>query len=286
MTQTDNSMKGKICMVTGATSGIGEATARALAQMGATVIAVGRNPEKSSAVVNRIKQEARNPLVEFMLADLSSQKAIHQLAEEFKGRHHRLDVLINNAGGFFVTRHVSVDEIEMTFALNHLGYFLLTNLLLDVLRASAPSRVVNVSALLHRFARLNFDDLQNQKRYSGWRVYRESKLANVLFTYELARRLEGSGVTANALHPGVVASNLGANNRAARLLRRATNVLPVFISPEEGAQAIVYLATSPEMETANGKYFEKQKAVPSSKASYDKATAAQLWQVSQAMVRL
>ena len=185
-----------------------------------------------------------------------------------------------------MARQESVDGIEMTFALNHLGYFLLTNLLLDMLKASVPARIINVSALLHRYARLDFDDLQNRKRYSGWRVYRESKLAIVMFTYELARRLEKTGVTVNVLHPGVVATNLGANNWAARLFRRVTNVLPVFISPEQGAQTMIYLATSPEVEGVTGKYFVKEKAVPSSQDSYDMTAAKRLWQMSQAMTGL
>ncbi len=279
-------MNGKVCLVTGATSGIGEVTARTLAQMGATVIAVGRDPQRGAATLDRIKKVAPNAQVEFMLADLSSQAQIRQLAQEFKRKYSRLDVLVNNAGALFVRRHESVDGIEMTFALNHLGYFLLTNLLLDVLKNSASSRIVNVSALLHKYARLDFDDLQNQKRYAGWRAYRESKLANVLFTCEQARRLEGTGVTVNALHPGVIASNLGANNRGARLLRRLTNVLPIFISPEQGAQTIIYLATSPEVKDVTGKYFEKEKEAQSSPASHDRAAAKRLWQLSEILTGL
>ncbi len=278
-------MSGKICMVTGATSGIGAVTARALAQQGATVIVVGRNPEKAAATVDHIKQQTGNPVVEFMLADLSSQKEIRQLVQQFKSRYHHLHVLVNNAGSIFLARQESVDGIEMTFALNHLGYFLLTNMLLDTLKVSAPSRIINVSALLHERAKINFDDLQNQKMYIGVQAYPQSKLCNLLFTYELARRLEGTGVTVNALHPGVVATNLGVNNnRIGRLLRRLINL--ALISPEEGAQTIIYLATAPNVEAVTGQYFVKQKAVSSSEASYDRAAAKRLWRVSAELTGL
>ncbi len=278
-------MSGKICMVTGATSGIGAVTARVLAQQGATVIVVGRNPEKAAATVGHIKQQTGNPVVESMLADLSSQKEIRQLVQQFKSRYHHLHVLVNNAGSIFLARQESVDGIEMTFALNHLGYFLLTNLLLDTLKVSAPSRIINVSALLHERAKINFDDLQNQKMYIGVQAYPQSKLCNLLFTYGLARRLEGTGITVNALHPGVVATNLGVNNnRIGRLLRRLINL--ALISPEEGAQTIIYLATAPNVEAVTGQYFVKQKAVPSSEASYDRAAAKRLWRVSAELTGL
>lgn len=285
MTESDKPMCNDICMVTGATSGIGAATAGALARRGAAVIIVGRNPEKSAATVNLIKQQTGNARVEFILADMSSQRETHQLVQQFKNRYQHLDVLVNNAGALFMTRRQSIDGIEMTFALNHLAYFLLTNLLLDTLKASAPSRVVNVSALLHRQAQINFDDLQNRKKYVGGQVYARSKLCNLLFTYELARRLEGTGVTVNALHPGVVATNLGVNSsRIGRLMRRLVNV--VLISPEEGAQTIIYLATSREVEGITGKYFVKQKAVLSSRESYDLTAAKRLWQVSAELTGL
>lgn len=272
MVDLNKPMNSKICMVTGATSGIGKMIAKMLAQQGARVIVVGRNAEKSAATVNQIKQQTGNPAVQFMLADLSSQKEIHQLVHQFQSRHQHLHVLVNDAAALFLARQQSVDGIEMTFALNHLAYFLLTNLLLDTLKASAPARIVNISARLHKGARINFDDLQNQKRYMGLRAYKESKLANVLFTYDLARRLEGTGVTVNALEPEVVAF--------ARMFKRLTNMYPPFTSPEQGAQTAIYLATSPEVGGVTGKYFAKKKAVPSSQASYDEATARRLWQVS------
>lgn len=285
MTTPNTSMNGKVCMVTGATSGIGQVTALALAQRGATVIAVGRSQEKSAALVEQIERQTGSTTVEYMLADLSSQQEIRRLAQQFQGRYQRLDVLVNNAGGLFISRQQSVDGIEMTFALNHLSYFLLTNLLLDTLKASAPSRIVNVASDAHESARLDFDDLQGQRRYSGIQAYGRSKLANILFTYELARRLAGTGVTVNTLHPGVVATNFGANNgRLARVLRRVANL--VSISPDQGAQTSIYLATSPDVEGVTGQYFVKQKAVPSSKASYDKAAAERLWRVSEELTGL
>jgi NAD(P)-dependent dehydrogenase (short-subunit alcohol dehydrogenase family) len=220
-----------------------------------------------------------------MVADLSAQQGVRQLAETFKGRHQRLDVLVNNAGAFFMSRRENVDGIEMTLALNHLGYFLLTNLLLDTLKASAPARIVNVSSAAHERAQIDFDALQGDGKYRGMQSYGQSKLANVLFTYELARRLEGTGVTVNALHPGLVATNFGANNGwFVSLIKRLVTVFS--ISAEEGAQTSIYLATSPEVEGVTGKYFVNQQPVPSSPASYDEATASRLWQVSAEMTAL
>jgi NAD(P)-dependent dehydrogenase (short-subunit alcohol dehydrogenase family) len=285
MANSANLMQGKVCMVTGATSGIGLVTARALARQGATLIVVGRNPERGAATLSRIQQETGNSAVELMLADLSAQAQVRQLASEVQRRFAHLDVLINNAGALFTRRQLSTDGIEMTFALNHLAYFLLTNLLLDSLKASATARIVNVSSEAHRDARLDFADLQGQHRYSGWRAYARSKLANILFTYELARRLEGTSVVANALHPGFVATNFGRNNRGitAMFLRIAQLAA---ISPEKGAQTIIYLATSPEVKGITGGYFVKQKAERSSQVSYDRAAAERLWQVSAELTRL
>lgn len=273
-----HNMNGKVCVVTGATSGIGKLTAHGLARQGATVVLVGRNAEKSATVVDEIRQQTGNPAVEFMLADLSSQEDIRRLAHQFQVRHQRIHVLVNDAAALFPKRQQSVDGIEMTFALNHLAYFLLTNLLLDTLKGSAPARIVNVSARLHRGANINFDDIQNLEKYNGWRAYKESKLANVLFTYELAQRLEGTGVTVNAMEPEVVAF--------VRLFQRLTGTYPPFISPEQGAQTAIYLATSPEVESVTGKYFANQKAVPSSNESYDEAAARRLWQVSAELTGL
>jgi len=282
MIDYSDTMNGKICMVTGATSGVGRETARSLAQGGGTVILVGRNPEKGTAASEEIKRETHNPKVEFMRADLSVQREIRQLVEEFKSQYDRLDMLVNNAGAFFLWRQESVDGIEMTFALNHLGYFLLTNLLLDTLIASAPARIINVSSGSHEGETINFDNLQGKRRYSGFRAYGQSKLANILFTYELARRLDGTGVTVNALHPGFVATSIGTNNGwIVRAIRPLMNLFA--ISVEQGAQTSIYLATSPTVEGVTGKYFFKCEVVRSSDASYDLAAAERLWQVSTEM---
>ncbi|MBI3988380.1 MAG: SDR family oxidoreductase [candidate division NC10 bacterium] len=278
-------MHGKVAMVTGATSGLGLVTARALAQQGARVIVVGRNADRGAATVRHIQQETGNPAVELLVADLSVQAQVRRLASEVQTRFPRLEVLVNNAGALFTRRLLSLDGLEMTFALNHLGYFLLTNLLLDTLRANLPARIVNVSSEAHRGAQINFADLQGAQRYSGWRAYAQSKLANLLFTYELARRLEGSGITANAVHPGFVATNFGRNNRGVQaLLWRVLHV--AALSPEQGAQTIIYLATSPEVEGLTGRYFVKNQAVPSSKESYDSTAAQRLWQVSAELTGL
>jgi NAD(P)-dependent dehydrogenase (short-subunit alcohol dehydrogenase family) len=273
------SLQGKVCLVTGATSGIGKVTARELALRGATVVIVARNPDKARATVEQILDETGNRKVEALLADLSSQQRIRELALHFREHHSRLDVLVNNAGGIWLKRQVTVDGLEMTFAVNHLAYFLLSHLLLDVLKASAPSRIVNVSSRAHRGARLDFGDLQNERRYRGWRAYTQSKLANLLFTYELARRLQSSGVTANALHPGFVATGFAANNGwKGRLWQLVARFLA--INSKEGARTIVYLATSPDVERISGKYFDREQLIPSSAASYDDASARRLWEVS------
>ena len=305
MAHSDKPMQGKVCLVTGAASGIGAMTAHALAQQGAAVVLVDRNSEKGAVTVSQIKQRTGNPAVELMGADLSVQQEIRQLAQQFRSHYQRLDVLLNNAGAIFPRRQETIDGIEMTFALNHLGYFLLTNLLLDTIRASVPARIINVSSRAHARAQINFDDLQKSRSsYHGLRAYEQSKLAIVLFTYELARRLEGTGVTVNTLHPGVVATNFATNNggavgllmrmvatnfaanngRGAGLLTRLLSF--AFVSPEQGAQTSIYLTTSPEVEGVTGKYFVKQKAIPSSPASYDTATASRLWQVSAEMTGL
>ncbi len=285
MTNRDNPMKGSVCMVTGATSGIGKVTALRLAQQGTTVVVVGRSMEKSEATVRQIEQQTGNSSVEFMLADSSSQQDIRQLAEGFKRRYQRLDVLVNNAGAIMFSRQESVDGIEMTLALNHLSYFLLTDLLLEPLKSGAPSRIINVSSSAHSKAKMDFDDLQSLKRYRGFRAYARSKLANLLFTYELAKRLEGTGITVNALHPGLVATNLMANNgRIGRLLRVLLSLKG--ISEEEGAQTSIFLATSPEVEGNTGQYFVNQMAVQSSPASYDKSAAGRLWQASAELTGL
>jgi NAD(P)-dependent dehydrogenase (short-subunit alcohol dehydrogenase family) len=278
-------MNGKTCLVTGATSGIGKETALALARRGASVIVVGRNPAKGADTVRWIRQQTGNDSVDLMLADLSSQLQVRRLAEDFKEKYQHLHVLVNNAGAVMLSRRESEDGIEMTWALNHLGYFLLTNLLLDVLRASAPSRIVNVSSGAHRRVELDFADLQGRKRYRGFGAYARSKLANLLFTYELAARIEGTGVTVNALHPGLVATNLpGGNGLFGSVLTFLLGLRGM--RPEAGARTAVYLAASSEVDGVSGLYFVKQKAVRSSRASYDLASAGRLWQVSVEMTGL
>jgi NAD(P)-dependent dehydrogenase (short-subunit alcohol dehydrogenase family) len=283
MATASTSMTGKVTLVTGATSGIGAVTAQALAGRDATVVLVGRDRERSAATVEQIKRETGNQAIDYLLADLSSQAEIRRLADEFLSRYDRLDVLVNNAGAMFWSRQETVDGLERTFALNHLSYFLLTNLLLDRLKASGPARIVSVSSDAHQGAQMNFDDLQGKRSYSGMRAYGQSKLANVLFTYELARRLNGTVVTANALHPGFVGTNFAANNGG--IIRLVMSILHRFaLSPEQGAQTSIYLATSPEVEGVTGKYFERSKPAPSSKLSYDETVARRLWDVSGALI--
>lgn len=272
-------MAGKTCLVTGATAGIGRVTALQLAHLGANVVIVGRNPAKCAVTAIEIREETGNPAVEFLVADLSSQDEIRRLAKAFKERHHRLDVLVNNAGALHLGREKSVDGIEKTFALNHLAYFMLTNLLLDVMVDSVPARIVSVSSSAHEVGRLTVKDAHAPRRYFGWRAYSRSKLCNVLFTYELARRLKGTGVTVNALDPGLVATNFLTNNG---LLGRFGNLLlgARGISVEEGAQTSVYAASSPDMEGLTGKYMVKKRSVRSSKRSYDEEQQAALWEAS------
>jgi retinol dehydrogenase-12 len=249
-----------------------------LARLGARVLLVGRSLAKCAAVAEQIRSQTGRE-VEPLLADLSSQHEVRELARQVRERSPRLDVLINNAGGLWLKREQTVDGLEMTFAVNHLAYFLLTNLLLETLQASAPARVVNVASEAHRKATLDFDDLQGERHYGGWRAYCRSKLANILFTYELARRLEGSGVTANTLHPGWVATGFGKNSGwRGQLLALAAKCLA--ISPERGAQTMLYLASAPNVQGVNGQYFVRCRPVRSSPASYDEAAAKRLWQIS------
>ena len=271
-------------MVTGATSGIGEVTAEALAKLDAIVIVVGRNLEKSISTVNRIRAKTGNSEVEYILADFAKQGEVRKLAETFIGNYNYLHVLVNNAGAVFGKR-METDGIEMTFAVNHLAPFLLTNLLLDTIKRSVPARIINVSSLLHSRANMNFEDLNATRGYDLMNAYGQSKLANILFTYELANRLEGSGVTVNALHPGLVATNLGSNNGG--LKSKMWRVISKFgMSPEEGAKTSIFLATSPEVANVTGKYFEKQKIVSSSKESYDKSASEKLWRISSELTEL
>jgi NAD(P)-dependent dehydrogenase (short-subunit alcohol dehydrogenase family) len=293
------SLKGKVVLVTGATSGIGEVTARVLAAMGAETVLVGRSPQKTARVADAIRAATGSQGVSYLTADCSSQAQVHALAAAFRGRFDRLDVLVNNVGAWFKTRQLSVDGIEMTFALNHLSSFLLTHLLLDLLQAAKSARVVNVSSEAHRGARLNFLDLQNARGYSGQKAYAQSKLANLYFTYGLAATLNADreslnplpeagerlpeevpdlGITVNALHPGLVDTPFhrsgGMPGWMQGLLRLGA------ITPEEGALTSIYLASSPEVAGISGQYFFKNRVVSSSHRSYSMDTARKLWDCS------
>jgi NAD(P)-dependent dehydrogenase (short-subunit alcohol dehydrogenase family) len=281
---TDNGMTGKLVLVTGGTGGIGEVAARELARKGAKVVIVGRNPQKTATVAEQIKVQSGNPTVEYLLGDLSLKSEVRRVADEFKQRFDHLDVLLNNAGGFFSQRQVTSEGLEYTFALNHLNYFLLTKSLLEVLNATGKARVVNVSSGAHVAARLNFDDLQNERKYSGWDVYSKSKLMNIYFTYEMARRVN-HGLTVNALHPGFVATNFGLNNRWLMGWGVKLSQKLFARTPEQGAQTSIYLASSPEVEDVSGKYFADCRAILSSPVSYDQPSARLLWETSEEMIQ-
>lgn len=249
--------------------------------MGARVGLICRTPAKCEDAKSAILQAVPSAELDGFTADLSSQAEIRRVAADIKRTYPKIDVLINNAGIVENTFKRSVDGIEMTFAVNHLAYFLLTNLLLEPIKAAAPSRIINVSSAAHFGARMDFDNLQGEKGYNGWRAYSQSKLANILFTYELARRLAGTGVTVNCLHPGVIGTKLFRN------LGIINTLAGIFLaSPEKGAETSVYLASSPEVEGVTGKYFDNKRAVPSSSASYNEADAKRLWQISAELTHL
>ena len=276
----------KTVLITGGTGGIGRAAAIGLASMGARVGITGRDRARVEVAAAEITRASGNPAVDVFVADLSSQAEVRQLAAEVLAAYPRLDVLLNNVGGFWAHRHVTVDGLERTFALNHLAPFLLTDLLLDRLVASAPARVVTVSSGAQAMGKIDFDDLMGERRYSGQRAYNQSKLANVMFTYELAGRLQGTGVTANALHPGMTNTGFSAEDPARAFAPLVAILRPFMRSPERGADTAVYLASSPELEGVTGRYFSDRKARKSSKSSYDGATTARLWDVSDELVGL
>jgi retinol dehydrogenase 14 len=280
------SMSGKTVLVTGGTGGIGKATVVGLARLGARVGITGRDKARAETAAADIRAASGNPAVDAYAADLSAQAEVRRLAREVLDRYPRLDVLVNNVGGFWATRHVTADGLEHTFALNHLAPFLLTNLLLDRLKASAPARIVTVSSGAQSMGRIDFDDLQGERSYSGQRAYNQSKLANVMFTYELARRLDGIGVTATVLHPGVVRTAFGAEDPARWQQVFLPLVRPFLKTPDTGAATSIYLASAAEVDGVSGRYFANRKPKASSKASRDIATQARLWQVSAELVGL
>jgi NAD(P)-dependent dehydrogenase (short-subunit alcohol dehydrogenase family) len=277
-------MAGRTVLITGGTGGIGRAAAIGLAGMGARVGITGRDRARALDAAAAITRESGGPAVDVFVADMSSQAEVRRLATGVLATYPRLDVLVNNVGGFWAHRHVTADGLEHTFALNHLAPFLLTNLLLDRLIASSPARVVTVSSGAHTMGKIDFDDLMGEQNYSGSRAYNQSKLANVLFTYELARRLEGTGVTANAFHPGLTSTSFSAEDPALGLLVRIMR--PFMRSPAKGADTAVYLASDPEVAEVSGRYYADRKARKSSQSSYDTAVAARLWQVSADLVGL
>jgi retinol dehydrogenase-14 len=276
-------MAGRTVLVTGGTAGIGKATALGLATMGAHVAIVGRDRGRTEAAAGEIRA-AGGSQVDALVADLSAQSEVRRLADEVLQRLARIDVLVNNVGGYWNTRHVTIDGLERTIAVNHLAPFLLTNLLLDRLKHSAPARVVTVSSHAHAEGRIDFDDLQGERSYSGARAYNQSKLANVLFTYELARKLQASSVTANALHPGVVNTSFGAEDPAGVQRLFVPFMRPFMKTPAQGAATSIHLASAPDLEQVTGRYFANSKPKRSSQRSYDQVTAARLWQVSADLV--
>lgn len=276
-------LEGKTCLITGATSGIGKEIASGLASTGATVVLVGRSREKCESTVQEIKSKtSRNDGILWLVADLSSQASVRQLAKDYAAAQPRLDILVNNAGVFLSKRATTVDGIECTFAVNHLAPFLLTHLLIDIVKARGPARIITTSSVAHRGAWIDFDDIQFEKKpYRGFTAYSQSKLANILFTKELARRLQGTGVTANCFHPGVVRTNLihGSNPAQYRLLSNTAGLF--FLSPEKGADTGVYLASSQQVDGVTGKYFVKRKQEEPSAEANDMEAAARLWDVSE-----
>jgi retinol dehydrogenase 14 len=277
-------MAGKFVLVTGGTGGIGRATAIGLAALGARVGITGRDPARTEAAAASMSAAPGSPAVDAFAADMSVQAGVRCLAAQVLDTYPRLDVLVNNVGGFWAHRHVTSDGLERTFALNHLAPFLLTSLLLDRLTASASARIVTVSSGAHASGRIDFDDLQGVRNYSGQRAYSQSKLANVMFTYELARRLDGAGVTATVLHPGVVRTSFGAEDQAAPMAVLIRVARLIMKTPSQGAVTSIYLASSPEVEGITGRYYANRKPKTSSQASYNTTAAARLWQASADLV--
>ena len=287
MAGSDNrtAMTGRVCMVTGANSGIGKETALGLALMGATVVMVCRDRGRGEAARSEIAAKSGSEHVELMIADLSSQRSIRRLATEYLERHDRLHVLVNNAGRIIGKRTLTEEGLETTFALNHLGYFLLTLLMLDLLKTGAPARVINVASSSHSGSHIDFSDLQSEKGYGGFRAYGRSKLANVLFTFELARRLDGTKVTANCVHPGTVRTRLG--HDAGGLFELGIRLYRPFMKPgKRGSVTPIFLAYSPEVARVTGGYFYENRQIGTSTESRDETVARRLWEVSLELTSL
>jgi NAD(P)-dependent dehydrogenase (short-subunit alcohol dehydrogenase family) len=280
---TENHLEGKICLVTGSTSGIGKVTARELAKQGATVVLVSRTRAKGEATQTEITQATGNPHVELLVADLSLLADVRRLASEFQHTNSHLHLLVNNAGCAYPTRTLTSEGLEATLVVNYLAPFLLTELLLDTLKASAPARIVNVSSAQHANAHIDFDNLQGEKKYGNLSTYNQAKLAVLLWTYELARRLKGTGVTVNALHPGITATNFPSGMTGVLAWGMKLSK-PFLLTPEKGAQTTLYLATSPEVDQVTGKYFVKSHETKSSNDSYDQTVGARLWEVTEQLV--
>ncbi len=278
-------MNGKICLITGANSGIGKVTALELAKLGAKVVMFCRNSKRGEDALAEIKQKSGNASVDLMIADLASLDSVRRFAADFKAKYNKLHVLINNAGIHYPERKLTIDGYEAMFAVNHLGHFLLTLLLLDMIKASAPARIINVSSEAHVFSKIDFDDLNLDKKFNEFQAYGRSKLANIYFTYELAERLAGTGVTVNCLHPGMVKTNF---QRYSKMVQDAIKKAPpgLLISPEEGAKTTIYLATSTEVENVTGRYFENLKAKKSSRRSYEREIQKKLWEISEKLTGL
>ena len=272
-------MNGKVCLVTGATDGIGKVSARVLAELGAKVIIVGRNPEKSAIVLAELRSISGNENIDLLMADLAVMQEVRDLAEQVISRYDRIDVLLNNAGGYFTKHKITSDGLEMTFALNHMSYFLLTNKLMELLKYSAPARIVNVSSDAHYSVDIEFENLNGEQEYKAWKAYQKSKLANVLFTYELLKKVPGN-ITVNCLHPGFVATNFGHNNGGffGPVLKIAQRISA--IDPEEGAKTSIFLCSAPEVKGVSGKYFYKCQPKTSSRESRNMDTGKRLWQIS------
>ncbi|MBA2611855.1 MAG: SDR family oxidoreductase [Bacteroidetes bacterium] len=274
-------MKNKVVIITGANSGMGKVTAIELAKKQATIVMVCRNKQLGEAAKAEIVSVSGNKNIDLLIGDLSSQGSIRELAKEIKEKYPQIDVLVNNAGLAFSNYQTSVDNVEMTFAVNHIGYFLLTNLLLDNLKAAPKARIVNIASSTHTGAKMNFEDIGHKQKYTLFGVYNQSKLCNVLFTLDLAKRLKGTNVTVNCLNPGPVKTNLSRDMGA--FFKFIGGLF--FLTPEKASETAIYLASSPEVETVSGKYFSKKKAIDPSKLSQDETVQKKLWKLSEETVK-